>query len=888
MTDETTGGGRERGYHLEIFLICFAALLLEVSYTRVVSYKLFYYYTYLVIGLALLGIGSGSVVTSVSRRVRQASTDGIMMLGSLFGAVSVIVGYLVVARLPIASLDIWRYGTGSSVTNLGKLVVVCLALYASFVWVGVMISTLFSRKTEGIGKLYFADLLGAGIACALAVPLISAIGPPRIIALAGAVLAGVSVLVAVRRRSRIVPVSAVVGVGLAVCVLFSGVLPDIKPDDGKADPTGADVSRWSPIFRVDTGPLPNGILLNHDGMLGSVIKPWDGEIESLGDEVYNFDEDPRSLPFDVLGEAPGNVMIIGAAGGHEVLASLYFEAENIDAIELNPLTHELVTETYADYGGDIANQPGVNYRTGDGRSYLARSDESYDVIWFPAPDSYSATNASTAGAFVLSESYLYTTEIIEDSFEHLTDGGIVATQFGELDFEGKPNRTTRYVSTAREALRRYGIDDPSGHILVSTTPSGGPSVLSTVLVKTTPFTDAEIADFVDEVTAVEGNLVRYVPGEPQENSVSNVITLPDDEVDDYIDGYAYDITPVTDDGPFFWHFARFTDVIRNYGDAITHGDTEIAIGERVILLLLVIATLMAAVFLLLPFVTMRKVWRALPRKGTSALYFAALGLGFMFFEITLIQRLILFLGYPTYSLTVTLASLLIFTGVGALLSGRLKARPDLLVRVLAPTVVALGLVYLFLLPVLTESLLTTPLAVRVMVAFLVLAPLGVTLGMFMPLGLGAVAELTDHGEEYVAWGWAVNGFASVIGSVLTTIIAMVFGFNVVLALSVVVYLAALAALRRLQRPLAGVAEAAGSGDAAEAGDGAEAPGRDVPAAADATGAGSGEEAGDGAGEASDVEAGVHAGAEASAEASGSGTDGDGSGDESDTAPVGLR
>jgi hypothetical protein len=209
----------------------------------------------------------------------------------------------------------------------------------------------------------------------------------------------------------------------------------------------------------------------------------------------------------------------------------------------------------------------------------------------------------------------------------------------------------------------------------------------------------------------------------------------------------------------------------------------------------------------------------------------------MFFEITLIQRLILFLGYPTYSLTVTLASLLIFTGVGALLSARLKAKPDLAVKVLAPTIVALGLGYLFLLPVLTESLLSTGLAIRVMVAFVVLAPLGVTLGMFMPLGLGAVAGLTGHQEEYVAWGWAVNGFASVIGSVLTTIIAMVFGFNTVLALAMVVYLVALASLRRLQRPLAAkvtvsveagdaTGEASGDGAAVPAGDGSGTDGED--------------------------------------------------------------
>jgi hypothetical protein len=837
MASETTARGGERRYHLEIFLVSVAALLLEVSYTRVVSYKLFYYYTYLVIGLALMGIGSGSVLASISGRLRRASTDKIMMIGSVAGAVSVIVGYLVVARLPIASLDLWRYGTRTSVSNFARLIVICLALYASFVWVGVIISTLFGRRTDGIGKLYFADLVGAGLACAVAVPLIARIGPPRIIALAGAVLASVAVVVGARRRAALAGAGAVLAAGLAVCVVFAGVLPDVRPDNGKGDPSTFGLSRWSPIFRVDAAELPNGVLLNHDAMLGSVIKPWDGDVDSLGDEFYNFDADPRSLPFDVAGEAPGNVMIIGAAGGHEVLASLYHRAERVDAIELNPLTHDLVTDDFADYGGHLADQPGVDYRTGDGRSFLARSDDTYDIIWYPAPDSYSATNASTAGAFVLSESYLYTTEIVEDSFDHLADGGVIATQFGELDFDGRPNRTTRYASTVREALARQGIDDPSAHVMVSTTPSGGPSVLSTVLVKETPFTEAEIDAFVAEVEAVDGNLVRYVPGEPEDNAVSQVLTLPDDELGAYIDSYPYDISPVTDDAPFFWHFARFGDVVRNIGDSITNVgadsqvDPEIAVGERVILLLLVLATALAAVFLLLPFVTMRKVWRALPRKSTSAIYFAALGFGFMFFEITLIQRLVLFLGYPTYSLTVTLASLLIFTGVGALASARYKARPDAVVRVLAPAIVALGLVYLFLLPVITDALLTTPLTVRVVVAFLVLAPLGVALGLFMPLGLGAVAALTDHGEEYVAWGWAVNGFASVIGSVLTTIIAMIFGFNVVLALAVGLYLVALTTLRRLQRPVeaAEVEATRVSGP-----DGEAAAGKDAPAVVTAT------------------------------------------------------
>jgi spermidine synthase len=810
--------GGDRRYHGVIFLICFASLLLEISYTRIVSFKLFYYYTYLVIGLALLGIGSGSVLVTISGRLRRAATDTILMVGCLLGAVFVIAGYLVVARMPVASLAIWDYGTTKpALGNFAKIVLICLALFASFVWVGVMISTLFGRKTEGIGKLYFADLLGAGLACAVVVFFISTIGPPRTVALSATVLAAVGVYMAVRNRSRIAaPLGAVLVAGLAICTVSSSVLPDVRNDDDKSDLGTSVFSKWSPIFRIDAVEVPNGLLLNHDGMLGSVIKQWDGDVASLGSEAYNFDHDPRRFPFDVLDEPPEKVMIIGAAGGHEILASLYFDAENIDAIELNPLTYDLVTDRFADYGGHVAEQPGVNYVNGDGRSFLARSPNEYELIWYPAPDSYSAANAATAGAFVLSESYLYTTETIEESLEHLTDDGIIATQFGEINFDAKPNRTTRYVATVREALERAGVEDPSQHVLVATSPSGGTTSLSTVLVKRTPFTQDEIDTFLDQDAAVDDNEVQYAPGEPlKDNSVTNVLTLPKDEQQRYLADYPFEVDAITDDGPFFWHFAGFGSVLSNFGEPIDRFDPEDSIGERVIILLLVLATVLAAVFLLLPFVTMRKTWRSFPRKPTSAAYFTALGFGFMFFEITLIQRLILFLGFPTYSLTVTLASLLVFTGVGALLSARFKGHVEQVTKVMAVAVVLLGLAYLFLLPVLTDALLTTPLGVRVVVTFVVLAPLGIMLGMFMPLGLGAVSALTGHGEEYVAWGWAVNGFASVIGSVLSTLIAMVYGFNVVLSLAIVVYLLALVALRRLQRPVdaAGTPEESASDEA---------------------------------------------------------------------------
>jgi hypothetical protein len=802
----TSANEPERSYRLEIFLVSLAGLLLEISYTRVISFKLFYYYTYLIIGLALLGIGTGGVIVAVSSRIRRASTDTIMLWSFVFGAASIAAGYVVIAVIRIDSLSIWEYD-GSSVWNLVLLVVVCFTLFASFIAVGVIVATLFGRKPDRIGSLYFADLVGAALACFVVVWLLLWIGPPATIMLAGLIFAAAGLRIAARRRSRLVPVAGVLAVLFAIATVAPTVLPQQRTDTGKTD-LNEDTTvftAWSPVFRIDVWELPCTIctdggsvrLLLHDGLFGSAIYPWDGKVSSL----TRFDTDPRSIPFGALGTAPDDVLVIGAAGGNEVLASLYYGAEHVDAIELNPKTYSLVTDEMADYSGHLADNPRVNYVQGEGRTWLARSDDRYDLVWFPAPDSYSATNAASSGAFVLSESYLYTKEAIKDSFDHLAPGGIIATQYGELDYD-RPNRTTRYVSTARAALEEAGVDDPARHIVVATTADRGTNgALSTILVKKEPFTKQEVDGALAALPKVEPTTtLRYAPGhEVAGSSVSELATIPDSRLGDWYDDYPYDVRPVTDDKPFFWHFRQFDDVITSFTDRIDHRDPEDTIGERVLILFLVIALVMAAVFLLLPFVAIRETWRRLPRKGTSAVYFLLLGLGFMFFEITLIQRLTLFLGYPTYSLTVTLASILLFTGLGALLSGRFATSPARVIPPLLLAIVALALFYQFGLPGLTDALLGAPLAVRVATAFVVLAPLGLCLGMFMPIGLGAVSRLSDGSSEYVAWSWAVNGFASVVGAVLSTILAMSYGFGIVLWIALVAYLAALAVLRTLVR-----------------------------------------------------------------------------------------
>jgi len=781
--------------------VSFAALLIEICYTRVVSYKLFYYYTYLIIGLALLGIGSGAVMVALSKRLRRARTDTIVLWSFLLGAVGVVASYVGVAYITLDSLSIWRYGvTGAK--SMGQLFAICLLIFLPFVAPGVIIATLFGRRPEGVGGLYFADLVGAGLACAVVIWLTATIGPPAAIMLAAAIMFIGAAFVAWRSRPTASPLLCVFAVLAVVLVAAPGLLPSQRLDTTKSSiMTGKVIySAWSPIFRVDAIQVsPDVRALYHDGIIGSAIYRWNGRVSSLAH--YDFNADPRSIPFGVTGTPPRREAVIGAAGGHEVLASLWFGASHIDAVELNPVTYSLVKTTFARFDGHLAQDPAVNYVNADGRSYLARSHRSYDMIWYPAPDSYAATNAATASAFVLSESYLYTTNAIVDALQRLAPNGIFVAQFGEIDYQQKPYRTTRFVATARQALTEFGIRDPGAHILVASSPAHffGSFTLSTIIVKRAAFTPAEVTRFVGSLRNVPGTTLQYAPGHHVPHSpVDTVVSSTPAQLRSFYATYKYDVVPTTDDGPYFWHFARFGTVLHDFFHPITTSDREDQVGERVLILLLVLATVISAVFLLLPFVAVRQDWRRLPRKGWSALFFSAVGFGFMFFEITLMQLLNLFLGYPTYALTVTLMSILIFTGAGALLSTR-QVEHSRTVPVLVLAIAGLSAFYMFGLTPLTDGLLDLPMVARVPIAFALLAPLGLCLGMFMPLGLRAVSRLSDAPREYVAWGWAVNGFASVIGAALATVLAMIDGFQVVLFFGFVAYLVASAAWHSLSR-----------------------------------------------------------------------------------------
>ncbi len=803
------GDRRHLGVRLAAaFVVGFVGLSLEIAYTRVISFKIFYYYTYFVIGLALLGLGAGSSLIALSSRLRRMDAlDLVRRVAPLAGLVGAL-AYVVIARVATDANLIWTGTTAQAAEQVARLLAISISLSLVFLGVGVILARLVVAEAHEVRRLYFWDLFGAALGCLTAVPLQMTIGPPAMILFANVVLVALGLFIAARLGPRIGPsILGITAVALVATVFASTF--DVRTDGSKTLRDGDEVvgGDWGAVFRVDAVPLDDLVVLQHDGLIGSAIWRYDGTRGTTA----RFDTDSRQLPFAALGREPDRILIIGAAGGNEIQAALTFGVGHVDAVELNPVTVGLLEGEFADYSGNLTTRDDVDYIQGDGRTFLARTDNEYDLIWFVAPDSYAAANSATSGAFVLSESYLYTEEMIAEAYDHLAPDGMVVTQFGDFDFETRPTRTARYLVTAREALAGEQDDFAAQTALFVNRSEVEFARFSTMLLFKTPPADAasdRMREALIQVTQADplhlpDGSVEDAPADssPGARLTTELITGSDAEVAAIVGAYGYDISSIDDNRPFFWHFSRFGDVLTDW--TRTYEDTEIAIGERLLVVLIMIAVFVAALFLWLPFALTRRRGAArpqpIPGRGRMLVYFASIGLGFMFVEISMIQRFSLLLGYPTLSLSVSLFTLLLATAIGARYSARVGARPRVGLPIALGALFAVTTVYLLISDAVTDVALAWSQPMRIALVFVMLLPVGIALGVFLPAGIDRATSLTgavvgsDEGR-FVAWCWAVNAFFSVIGASVTTVASMTFGFDRTVMIGLALYMAALGAL----------------------------------------------------------------------------------------------
>ena len=499
----------------------------------------------------------------------------------------------------------------------------------------------------------------------------------------------------------------------------------------------------------------------------------------------------------------GEFAVIGPGGGVDVLRAVANGSSSVTGIEINPIiVNNIMRGRYADYAHHLYEIPEVHMHVSDGRSFMRNAPGRYDVVQMTLVDTWAAT---AAGAFALSENNLYTVEAFEEYFEHLRADGLIAITRWEFK---QPREALRVVAVAMESLHRLGIVNPARHFLVVSEgdlDEDGIPVL--VLAKRSPFS-------AEEERAVEAQLDRYpvlvplyMPSHPGDNAFSALMASNNPYV--FARGYAYNVAPVTDNAPFFF-FTLKTGQILNQ-DFESGIDWKVNLGVVVLGMVLIISVVAVLAFLIVPLLLRSQGQR---RCLLPVLFFVAIGLGYIIVEIAFIQRLVLFLGHPTYALTVVIFLLLLSSGAGSLVSRHWLSHTE---RIWLPLtlIIAALLVYAFALPGILSALVAVSFVVKLIISGVFLVPLGVAMGTPFPTGLRTLARSPaaefpsrDWFEanqpersrklSVVEWAWAMNAASSVLGSVVAMVMAIHLGLNLTLACGAAAYLLALTLSRTLE------------------------------------------------------------------------------------------
>lgn len=766
----------------------FATLLLELALTRLFSVVLFYHFAFLAISIALLGLGAGGVFAYLLKpRLAQIPTRKLGARLCMANAFIIVIVLEIVLHVPVA-LDV----TGK---NFLRLTILYLSAAVPFFLTGLLFSVIFARETSRIPRLYGADLCGGALACLAVVPLLNWIGGPNVIMAAGIALAAAGMLWA---ESRIIRRNAGL-LGLALIVLtaanFSGRLIDVVYAKGMfRNPAWVEFARWNALSRVEVDRQggAKAIVIDADAstyIMNADLSHWRGTVWE-----HNLMSAPPALA-NVL-RPHGNYAIIGPGGGVDVLRAVANGSTSVTGIEINPIIATTIMRgRYADYAQHLYDRPDVHIHVNDGRSYLRSTPQHFDVVQMTLVDTWAST---AAGAFALSENNLYTVEAFREYFDHLNPDGIIAITRWEFR---EPREALRIVSVAMEALHRLGVANPEKNFIVAAQGSldedGIPVV---VLAKKSAFTAEEEAAVNQHFDRYSELKPLYLPSQPGNNPFSMLIASNDPDA--FARTYAYNVAPVTDNAPFFFFTLKAGQVLGEKG--LRHGiDWKVNLGVLVLLAVLVISCIAVLAFLVLPLALRRGSSRQSP---LPLLYFVAIGLGYILVEIAFIQRFVLFLGHPTYALTVVIFLLLLSSGAGSLLSCLWLPRAEMGWLPLLLVVVTLT-IYIFLLPSRLAALVGMSIEYRLLVSGVLLIPLGFIMGMPFPTGLRALAAFPAPefpagdaaSDNAVEWAWAMNAAASVLGSVLAMVIAIQFGLTVTLACGAGAYVLALVTMPALAR-----------------------------------------------------------------------------------------
>ncbi len=779
------------------FLTAATTLCLQILIHRVISAKLDSNYAFFVISLTMLGFAfSGVLLTRLLEPFLARLPDAVCICAALL--VLTALG----ATVAFYHAEVFQGATSRTqfVRLFLKAMPHALAFAVPFTFCGLILGALLSSKELPARRIYFFDLLGSAFGAFAVIGVIAHIGVESGLLLSClAMLTGTLLLAPPRGMpARVLAASAAAAV--ALCSAFGAhafemryprgtLLAQLKRSSGEY---GIETVVWDPVARIEVSRIPplSPLTIAWPSLIGSnpafhsrlkrmltqnnnaftIAVDYDGKKESLA----GIEETIYAAAYQATSVRRPRVGIVGVGGGFDVLNALYFDAAQITAVEVNAATIGILTARYEDYFRNWVQDPRLELLVGEGRNYLATTHEKYDVLQLSGVDSFSGTPGA---AHVFAESYLYTAEAFDVYLSRLTDQGIL--NMFRLEYE-PPREMLRALVTAVAALRRAGVERPADHVL---TVSARPYMnLTALLVKKTPFSAEEI----ERLSAWAGDntylAVSAKPGmNPDTNAYQYFLNLNDPRREKaFVAVYPFDISPAVDDRPFFFKYSVWGHLFAD--DPLLQAITPVM--EYTALILTTVVGLVAVACIYLPLRYLTRQGPATPATRRYGIFFAGAGLGYMAIEMALLQKFGLFLGHPNYALSVVLAALLFTSGLGSLLSTRIVGvlgELRFVSYVLAGVILA---EYFLVLPRLAD-LITLPFAVRVLIACLLVAPVGFCLGTFVPT---ALERLKPEAPSYVPWAWGLNGIFSVLSPVLSVALSMTWGINALLLSAVLVYL----------------------------------------------------------------------------------------------------
>ena len=791
-----------KNVYLGLFLVSLATLMYELLLTRIWSVTMWYHFAFVAISVTMFGLTAGAIVVylfpaffSQERASQQLGESALAF------AAAMILCFLTLLCIPFVP--------SRSFLGLYLAALIYTVAAIPFFFSGICITLALTKFSPHVGKLYAADLSGAAAGCILLVYLMKLTDGPTAV-FATALLAGLGAWSflsgTVSRKLR--GVAVVLAAGLAVYVLANTwLLHEQRPllrllwvKGSQESPPLYD--KWNAFSRVTVTGLPEvpetpfgwafsptykpvekvrQLQLSMDGIVQTMLTAFSGDLSDVEYMKY----DVTNIAYYLVPHP--DVFIVGAGGGRDVLSALLFGAKSVVGAEMNEDIIDTVNRRFGDFTGHLDRDPRVLIVADEARSYVASKQRKFDIIQLSVINTCAVTTA--AGALALTEHSLYTVEAWKVFLEHLTDNGLITCSrfYSARD----PGEVLRLVSMARQALVELGVNNPQAHIAVvdcqAPMETGGREI-ATVLVSRRPLT----SDQLDTLQKVASEMHFQILQSPRGSANESLrIVASGIGFDDLAGNFPLRLDAPRDNSPFFF-FMLPTRSLFSGGAALTRAVGGSYLKAQTLLAELFVAvvflTLVAIAF---PLLTSRARTQVAGNAWLFS-YFAFIGLGFMFIEISQLERLIVFLGHPTFSLSVVLFALLLGGGLGSYTTVAVKDThlPRSLSFCLACLLLAFA-VYGSITPMLIGALAGADVAVRVAAAAAMLLPLGMFMGMAFPLGMRLA---TTGGASLAPWLWGVNGATSVCGSVASIAVAVTAGISASFWVGVSCYVAALVAV----------------------------------------------------------------------------------------------